>query len=81
MTRKKPAAAEGGMTFEYLLVTFRESRTVLADDMPVGVTNHILMLPPDDYAITLDGAPTTPAEQDIALQNTMPMRPFVVAFT
>ncbi len=69
------------MTFEYLLVNFRESRTVLADGMAVGVTNHILMLPPDDYSISLDGAPTSPVAQDVALQGTMAMRPKVVLFT
>jgi hypothetical protein len=69
------------VTFEYLLVNFRENRTVLADGMEVGVTNHILMLPPDDYTITLDGDPTTPPAANVALQNTMPMRPRVVLFT
>ena len=34
------------MVIEYLLVTFHESRTVLANDTVVGVTNHTLLLPP-----------------------------------
>jgi len=43
------------MAFEYLLVNFRDNRMVRANDVPVGVTNHILILPPGDYVITLEG--------------------------
>ena len=46
------------MNVEYLLVTFKDNRTVLADGTPVGVTNHVLMLPPGGYDITLDGGGT-----------------------
>jgi hypothetical protein len=62
-------------------VNFRESRTVLANGTEVGVTNHILLLPPGDYAMTLDGGATTPPEQDIELAGTSPVRPLVVLFT
>ncbi|MBV9248717.1 MAG: hypothetical protein JO227_05660 [Acetobacteraceae bacterium] len=67
-------------TFEYLLVTFSEHRTVLANDLPVGVTNHIILLPPGDYTIKLDGGGYTPDHQDIELDGTSPVRPCVVVF-
>ncbi len=69
------------MTLEYLLVNFKEGRTVLANGTAVGVTNHMVMLPPGDYAITLDGAPTAPSEQDIELDGTSPVKPYVVLFS
>ena len=69
------------MTFEYLLVRFAESRTVLANNIPVGVTNHILLLPTSDYLITLDGSPTTPPSEQVELDGTSPVRPAVVVFT
>jgi len=69
------------MSFEYLLVKFRENRMVCANEMPVGVTNHILILPPGDYDITLDGDGYTPDHQDIELDGTSPVRPNVVVFT
>jgi hypothetical protein len=69
------------MTLEYLLVNFTEARTVFANGTAVGVTNHMVMLPPGDYAITLDGAPTTPSEQDIELDGTSPVKPCVVLFS
>ncbi len=69
------------MTFEYLLVNFRESRTVLANGTPVGVTNHILLLPTSDYLISLDGSPTTPPSEQVELDGTSAVHPTVVLFT
>ncbi len=69
------------MTLEYLLVNFKDDRTVLANGTSVGVTNHMVMLPPGDYAITLSGDATTPPEQDIELDGTSPVKPCVVLFS
>ena len=69
------------MSIEYLLVSFREGRGVLADGDPVGVTNHILMLPADEYEITLSGDGYQPASQTVLLAGTSIVRPKLVAFT
>jgi hypothetical protein len=69
------------MSIEYLLVTFREDRTVLADGNSVGVTNHTLMLPANEYTVNLQGDGYAPAQQDVVLAGTSIMRPKVIAFT
>jgi len=69
------------MAFEYLLVNFRDNRMVRANDVPVGVTNHILILPPGDYVITLEGEGFTPDHQNVELDGTSPVRPNVTIFT
>jgi len=68
------------MAIQFLLVTFPEQRAVLADGTGVGFTNHTLMLPGDEYEITLDGGATLPASQDIALGGTSMVKPLVIAF-
>jgi len=68
------------MNIEFLLVAFADDRTVLADGDIVGVTNHILMLPADEYTITIDGGSTDPASQDVVLAGTSAVRPRVVHF-
>lgn len=68
------------MSVEYLLVVFPEDRAVLADGDKVGVTNHVLMLPPNEYEISLDGAGYTPASQDVILAGTLLVRPKVITF-
>ena len=69
------------MAIEYLLVTYPEQRAVLADGAGVGFTNHTLMLPTDEYLITLGGGGYRPASQDIALSGTSLVKPLVIAFT
>lgn len=69
------------MAIQYLLVTFAEERSVLADGAGVGFTNHILMLPSDEYEISLGGDGYTPASQSVALTGTSIVKPMVVAFT
>jgi hypothetical protein len=71
---------ERSMSLEYLLVVFPERRAVLADDDAVGVTNHTLMLPGNEYTITLDGAATVPPSHDVILAGTSVVRPKVVVF-
>lgn len=68
------------MAIQYLLVTFPQSRAVNADGAAVGITNHVLILPADEYTITLDGGGYTPASQDIVLSGTSIVKPMVVAF-
>ena len=69
------------MAIEYLLVTYPEQRAVLADGNGVGFTNHTLMLPTDEYLITLGGGGYQPPSQDIALSGTSLVKPMVIAFT
>jgi hypothetical protein len=69
------------MSVQYLLVTFPEQRSVLADGNGVGFTNHILMLPSDEYAISLDGTGYAPASIDIALSGTSMVKPMVIGFS
>lgn len=69
------------MAIQFLLVTFQEERAVLADGNRVGFTNHILMLPGDDYEISLDGDGYLPASQMVALGGTSMVKPKVVGFT
>jgi hypothetical protein len=68
------------MSIQYLLVTFPEQRAVLADGSGVGFTNHILMLPSDEYTISLDGAGYQPPDQDIVLTGTSLVKPMVISF-
>src|SRR5499427_10306491 len=80
--RVSPPPPKGGeMAIEYLLVTFPEQRAVLADGNGVGFTNHTLMLPTDEYLITLAGTGYQPADQDIALSGTSLVKPMVISFT
>jgi hypothetical protein len=37
------------MSLEYLLVVYKQDRDVLADGDRVGVTNHTILLAPDEY--------------------------------
>jgi len=68
------------MSLEFLLVVFPEERAVLADGDKVGFTNHTLMLPANEYTITLDGGACSPASQDVILAGTSVVRPKVVSF-
>jgi hypothetical protein len=68
------------MAIEFLLVTFPDQRAVLADGAGVGFTNHILMLPGDEYEIMLEGNSCAPASQVITLAGTSIIKPMVVAF-
>jgi hypothetical protein len=68
--------------FEFLIAKYDRSpdRTVLANGHRVGVTNHMLLLSPGDYDITLSGTGFTPPTQSITLANTSAQRPLVVVF-
>jgi hypothetical protein len=68
------------MSIQYLLVTYPEQRAVLADGDAVGFTNHTLMLPADEYVITLEGQGYQPSSSDVVLAGTSIVKPLVVAF-
>jgi len=70
----------GVMTIQYLLVTYPDQRAVLADGTGVGFTNHTLMLPADEYVITLDADGFQPASQNVVLAGTSIVKPMVIAF-
>src|SRR5437762_12743038 len=78
---RSPQSQEGDMAIEYLLVTYPEQRAVLADGNGVGFTNHTLMLPTDEYLITLEGGGYEAPSQDIALSGTSLVKPMVISFT
>ena len=69
------------MAIQFLLVTFADARPVLADGAGVGFTNHILMLPGDEYEITLGGSGYAPTSQNIALAGTSMIKPMVIGFS
>ena len=69
------------MAIQFLLVTFADARPVLADGAGVGFTNHILMLPGDEYEITLGGSGYSPASLNIALAGTSMIKPMVIGFS
>ena len=68
------------MSIEYLLVNYVDERDVLADGNPVGLTNHTIMLPTDEYDITLGGSGYAPASLDVVLAGTSVMQPKIVKF-
>jgi len=68
------------MAIEYLLVTYPDQREVLANGERVGSTNHTLLLPSDEYIITLEGEGYQPPSQDVVLTGTSEGKPMVIAF-
>jgi hypothetical protein len=69
------------MSVEYLLVSYKDDRDVLADGDRVGVTNHTILLPADEYIITLSGDGYAPPNQTVVVAGTSIMRPKVITFT
>jgi hypothetical protein len=69
------------MSIQYLLVTCPDKQAILADGSGVGFTNHTLMLPADEYVITLDAPGYDPPNYNIALAGTSLVKPMVLAFT
>lgn len=68
------------MSIQYLLVTYPDQRAVLADGAGVGFTNHTLMLPADEYVVTLAGDGYEPPIQDVVLAGTSLVKPLVISF-
>ena len=69
------------MQSEFLMVTCKDNLAVKANGKLVGVTNHIMILVPGVYLITLDGNGFSPPSQEIELIGTSHVRPMVIAFT
>jgi hypothetical protein len=69
------------MSVEYLLVVYKQDRDVLPDGDRVGVTNHTILLAPDEYIITLSGDGYAPSSEDVVLAGTSIMRPKIIVFT
>jgi hypothetical protein len=69
------------MSVEYLLVTHKDDRDVLVDGDRAGVTNHTILIPADEYIITLSGDGYAPESQTVVVAGTSIMRPKVVTFT
>ena len=80
-TKRNREGKERVMSIEFLLVTFPEDRQVKADGNNVGVTNHTLMLPADEYSISLSGDGYKPVSQDVVLAGTSVMKPKVIVFS
>ena len=79
--RARTSASKPTMSIEYLLVVHPDECPVRADGAGVGFTNHVLLLPADEYTITVDAAaPTVPTSRDIVLSGTSLVRPMVVSF-
>ena len=68
------------MSMEYLLVVYKDDRDVLADGNRVGVTNHTIMLPTNQYGISLDGGGHSPPSLDVVLAGTSAMNPKRIVF-
>ncbi|HSI51270.1 MAG TPA: hypothetical protein VLA61_23645 [Ideonella sp.] len=69
------------MSIEFLLVICPDACPVRADGNGVGFTNHTLILPSDEYTITVDAQGCTPESVDVVLSGTSLIRPCVVVFT
>ena len=69
------------MSVEYLLVVYKGDRDVLANGDRVGVTNHTLLLPTDEYIITLSGDGYAPPNEDVLVAGSSLMRSKVFVFS
>jgi hypothetical protein len=66
---------------EFLLVVYDIERDVLIDGVPAGITNHLITLAPGTYTVSLDGeSDFEPAEQEILVTGSSPLRPMKVQF-
>lgn len=68
------------MAIQFLKVVFPEDRMVLANGDPVGPTNATLMLPPGDYAVSIQGGNCAPISQDVVLNGTTVTNPLTITF-
>ena len=68
---------------EWILVQFPESRTVLVDDTPTGVTNKTLLVQRGTHTISLGGIQSNYSPPSITKQvvNTTLANPMVFVFT
>lgn len=66
---------------EYVIVRFRESRTVLIDGYNSGLTNETLIINDGLHTFSLKGPSNfRPAEQTLEVANTTEIKPREVSF-
>jgi len=66
---------------EYIKVSFREQRRVLADGTEIGDTNKTLKVQRASYTITLSGDPDyLPPSQDVTVAGTDKDNPMAIEF-
>jgi hypothetical protein len=66
---------------EYVIVHFRESRTVLIDGNEAGSTNETLRVSEGFHSFSLVGpANFTPSDQTVKIANTTQVKPKGVSF-
>lgn len=66
---------------EFVMVRFRESRTVVIDGNDAGPTNETLRVPGGDHTFSLTGlADFIPPEQTVKIENTTQVKPQEVNF-
>lgn len=66
---------------EYVFVSFKEGRTVLADGKKLGQTNQTLLIVKGHHSFTLDGLKNYhPAKVDAVIQQTTSLSPYKVEF-
>jgi hypothetical protein len=66
---------------EYVFVSFKEDRTVLADGKTLGQTNQTLLIVKGHHTFTLDGQQDYhPAKVDAVIENTTSLSPYKLEF-
>lgn len=66
---------------EYVFVSFKEDRMVLADGKKLGQTNQTLLIIKGHHSFTLAGKQNYhPAKVDAVIQQTTSLSPYKIAF-
>jgi hypothetical protein len=66
---------------EFVFVSFKEDRTVLADGKKLGQTNQTLLIVKGHHSFTLDGLKNYhPAKVDAVIEQTTALSPYKVEF-
>jgi hypothetical protein len=66
---------------EYVFVSFKEDRMVLADGKKLGQTNQTLLIIKGHHSFTLAGQQNYhPAKVDAVIQQTTSLSPYKIAF-
>ena len=66
---------------EYVFVSFKEDRIVLADGKKLGQTNQTLLIVKGHHSFTLDGQQNYHPEKVYAvIENTTPLSPYKIEF-
>ncbi len=66
---------------EYVFVSFKEDRTVLADGKKLGETNQTLLIVKGHHCFSLDGQQNYhPEKVDAVIEQTTSLSPYIVEF-